>query len=358
MSTILPDIVSPSQGAFIKGRDIVGNILACQDLIRLYKSKTCSPRVLMKIDLQKAYDSVEWAFVSDVLKALGFPAQFIKLVMNCVTSPSYSIALNGESNIDFNGVSEGIIAAIEAMSGMKKGAIPFRYLGVTVSPKRLSVMDCTCLVEKLSYAGRLVLITYVLHTLHSYWARIFILSKTVIHRIDAICRKFLWHGKETKESPALVAWDIICRQKKQGGLRLKNLQLWNIAAIGKYVWWIESKADHLWVKWVHAVDGYKWLLPAAETVRRVPWVGNKLMLPKHKFFAWLVVQQRLLTQDRLLSVFMYDLSLGGGPDTQAECGSMVAQFKEPLITEEAGHSCCGVQSNVSYLGLQKQVQAR
>ncbi|XP_074306341.1 uncharacterized protein LOC141641583 [Silene latifolia] len=54
---ILPDIISPSQSAFIKGRDIVGNILICQDLIRLYKRKACSPRLLMKLDLQKAYDS-------------------------------------------------------------------------------------------------------------------------------------------------------------------------------------------------------------------------------------------------------------------------------------------------------------
>ncbi|XP_074305520.1 uncharacterized protein LOC141640736 [Silene latifolia] len=55
---ILPDIVSPSQSAFIKGRDIVGNILICQDLIRLYKRKACSSRMLMKLDLQKAYDLV------------------------------------------------------------------------------------------------------------------------------------------------------------------------------------------------------------------------------------------------------------------------------------------------------------
>ncbi|XP_074315404.1 uncharacterized protein LOC141651599 [Silene latifolia] len=55
---VLPDVISPSQGAFIKGRDIVGNILICQDLIKLYKRKSCSPRVLMKVDLQKAYDSV------------------------------------------------------------------------------------------------------------------------------------------------------------------------------------------------------------------------------------------------------------------------------------------------------------
>ncbi|XP_074300998.1 uncharacterized protein LOC141632342 [Silene latifolia] len=96
MSRILPDIISPSQGAFIKGRDIVGNILICQDLIRLYNRKSCSPRVLLKLDLQKAYDSIEWSFVSEMLEATGIPKKFIELLMNCVTSPSYSLSLNGE----------------------------------------------------------------------------------------------------------------------------------------------------------------------------------------------------------------------------------------------------------------------
>ncbi|XP_074278443.1 uncharacterized protein LOC141602034 [Silene latifolia] len=59
LSSILPNIISPYQSDFINGRDIVGNVLICQDLIRLYRRKACSPRIMMKIDLQKAYDSVE-----------------------------------------------------------------------------------------------------------------------------------------------------------------------------------------------------------------------------------------------------------------------------------------------------------
>ncbi|XP_074303054.1 secreted RxLR effector protein 78-like [Silene latifolia] len=100
---VLPDIVSPSQGAFIKGRDIVGNILICQDLIKLYKRRSCSPRAMMKIDLQKAYDSVEWEFVGHMLEALGFPEKICRLVMQCITTPSYSLSLNGESFGFFRG---------------------------------------------------------------------------------------------------------------------------------------------------------------------------------------------------------------------------------------------------------------
>ncbi|XP_074277944.1 uncharacterized protein LOC141601549 [Silene latifolia] len=179
---------------------------------------------------------------------------------------------------------------------MEKGRVPFKYLGVSVSPKRLSVLDCDCLVAKvtdriramgsrhLSYAGRAVSIKSIFSTLHNHWARISILPKTVLRKIGAICREFLWHGKESRDNTSLVAWEKECRPKKQRDLGFKNLILWNVATLTKYVWWIENKEDHLWVKWVHAVYikdqqshtsqnvkytvrlGYSWLLPDVDTV--------------------------------------------------------------------------------------------
>ncbi|XP_074277773.1 uncharacterized protein LOC141601396 [Silene latifolia] len=54
LSGVLMDIVSMNQSAFIKDREIVDNILICQDLVRLYGRKTCTPRAMLKIDLKKA----------------------------------------------------------------------------------------------------------------------------------------------------------------------------------------------------------------------------------------------------------------------------------------------------------------
>ncbi|XP_074299412.1 uncharacterized protein LOC141630503 [Silene latifolia] len=73
LSGVLMDIVSMNQSAFIKDREIVDNILICQDLVRLYGRKTCTPRAMLKIDLKKAYDSIEWAFLRDMLIVLEFP---------------------------------------------------------------------------------------------------------------------------------------------------------------------------------------------------------------------------------------------------------------------------------------------
>ncbi|XP_074277978.1 uncharacterized protein LOC141601582 [Silene latifolia] len=192
----------------------------------------------------------------------------IELLLNAFNyfSKTSGLLMNkGKSSFYCNGVDPYLIDEVVKLTGMTRGSVPFKYLGVNVSPKRLSVQDCTCLVDrivdrirglgarKLSYAGRVVLIQSVLSSLHSYWSRIFIIPKTVTNKIEAICRAFLWHGTDNKQSPSLVCWQAICRPRKQGGLGLKHQYAWNVALMGKYVWWIASKADILWVRWVHAV---------------------------------------------------------------------------------------------------------
>lgn len=53
------------------------------------------PSCLLKMDLRKAYDTLNWGFLKDMLIALNFPSHFIKVVMTCVTSTQYSLLING-----------------------------------------------------------------------------------------------------------------------------------------------------------------------------------------------------------------------------------------------------------------------
>ncbi|XP_074293226.1 uncharacterized protein LOC141620191 [Silene latifolia] len=103
LGEILPDIVSPNQGGFVKGRNIIENVLICQDLVRLYNRKSASSRCLIKIDLRKAYDTVEWPFLLSMLQALNFSQAFIDNIMTCVTTTAYSLSLNGSSFGFFQG---------------------------------------------------------------------------------------------------------------------------------------------------------------------------------------------------------------------------------------------------------------
>lgn len=56
-----------------------------------HKQKGC----LIKIDIQKAYDTICWKFLEAMMETLLFPTKIIKLIMMCVTSPTFTLMLNG-----------------------------------------------------------------------------------------------------------------------------------------------------------------------------------------------------------------------------------------------------------------------
>ncbi|XP_022876816.1 uncharacterized protein LOC111395022 [Olea europaea var. sylvestris] len=100
---ILESIVDHAQAAFIEGKSMMENIHLAQELMRQYNRKRVALRCLLKIDLKKAYDSVGWNFLIGVLEGLHFPSRFVQWVMEGVTSPTYSVTLNGSIHGFFKG---------------------------------------------------------------------------------------------------------------------------------------------------------------------------------------------------------------------------------------------------------------
>ncbi|KAL2900133.1 hypothetical protein RDABS01_025215 [Bienertia sinuspersici] len=95
MKEVLPDIIAENQGAFVHGRYIIHNVMVCQDMVRHYGRKNTPPGCMIKLDLRKAYDTVNWDFLEEILLALGFPNIFTHWIMSCVRSAKYSIVING-----------------------------------------------------------------------------------------------------------------------------------------------------------------------------------------------------------------------------------------------------------------------
>lgn len=56
---VLGSLINPAQEAFVAGRSIVHNVLLCQDVVKHYSRKHCLSSVLLKIDLRKAYDTMD-----------------------------------------------------------------------------------------------------------------------------------------------------------------------------------------------------------------------------------------------------------------------------------------------------------
>lgn len=80
----------------MQGRLILDNIILSQEIVKGYNRKHISLRCMVKVDLQKAYDSVEWPFLRQMLVELGFPARYIGWIMACLTNVDYVISVNGE----------------------------------------------------------------------------------------------------------------------------------------------------------------------------------------------------------------------------------------------------------------------
>lgn len=96
ITSVLPAIIGLSQSAFVAGHRIGGNILLVQELFKNYHRAHGPPRCAIKVDILKAYDSLDWNFLLLALEAFDFPEQFIGWLMSCVTSPKFSVAVNGE----------------------------------------------------------------------------------------------------------------------------------------------------------------------------------------------------------------------------------------------------------------------
>jgi hypothetical protein len=100
----LPDYIHPSQQAFIEGRRIGNNIIIAQEVTHSFALKSWKNQAFMlKIDLAKAFDRLEWNFIVAALRRKGMHAHFINLVHSCVSSPTFSVIINGQPFAKFRG---------------------------------------------------------------------------------------------------------------------------------------------------------------------------------------------------------------------------------------------------------------
>ncbi|XP_039044399.1 uncharacterized protein LOC120183869 [Hibiscus syriacus] len=102
LKPFLPKWVMENQTSFVLGRNISINIIITQDVIHSMKRKQgCSEWMVIKLDLEKAYDRLEWAFIEDTLSDLKIPAGLGDLIMSCVTTISTHVLWNGKMMKDF-----------------------------------------------------------------------------------------------------------------------------------------------------------------------------------------------------------------------------------------------------------------
>ena len=140
LKQILPSFISSTLSAFVPRRLITDNVLVASEVLHSMHSwkKGKKGSLALKLDISKAYDRVEWNFLQGIMIKLGFPDKWIQWVMGCVTTPSFSILINGKE-----------YGNIRPSRGIRQGDPLSPYLFL------LCAEGFTSLLEKVELGGRI-----------------------------------------------------------------------------------------------------------------------------------------------------------------------------------------------------------
>ncbi|GJW52054.1 RNA-directed DNA polymerase, eukaryota [Tanacetum coccineum] len=99
LSTVIFDLISDAQTAFLPNRQILDGPFIINEL--LSRCKKTHQAMVFKVDFTKAYDSIRWDYLEDVLKSFGFGSKWCSWIRGSLNSGMASILVNGSPTSEF-----------------------------------------------------------------------------------------------------------------------------------------------------------------------------------------------------------------------------------------------------------------
>ncbi|KAJ4788737.1 RNA-directed DNA polymerase (reverse transcriptase)-related family protein [Rhynchospora pubera] len=351
-------VISHEQNAFLKGRNIVDNVIVVREVLQSFRQKNFKQAAfLLKADVSKAFDKIEWDFLSKAMLYLNVPVKLVNLMVSCYNRAQISLSINGRADgfiSPTRGLRQGcpmspygFIIAMEMLSrlftksqregnlqGVKLAySCPFithimyaddlvilgdaqqreldtlnnvlhkfgkasglrinpdkstiwtsracdqeavqritnslkadlaegeqKYLGAVIEGIGTGMKTGMLLLQKmkakltgwrsqmLSHAGRLVLIKSVLMALPVYYMSMECVPKIIIKQMDSLLARFFWGKPAEGRYMAPLAWKNICKPVDEGGLGIRDLNIFGEALFMKLVWETISDENKMWVQ--------------------------------------------------------------------------------------------------------------
>ncbi|XP_021720023.1 uncharacterized protein LOC110687709 [Chenopodium quinoa] len=286
LKLILPGIVSENQSDFVLGRLITDNALIALELFHTMKKRSNGRKgtVVLKLDMSKAYNRVEWGFLRKLLLMMGFDGRWVNLGMMCVSTVKYSFIINGKSQSGVlhgakasrNGpiVShllfaddsllfaranqrecEAIVDVLNKYEVASDQKINYEKLEVSFSKgvrqdQRDELMSVLNMRQGwkdklLSRAGKEVLLKADIQAIPTYLMGVYKFPCSVIEKIGSAMARFFWGQKGTRRKVHWRSWAAMCTPKCQGGMGFRDLNVFNDAFLGRQAWRLVIKDDSL-----------------------------------------------------------------------------------------------------------------
>ena len=243
-------------------------------------------------------------FADDILVFTDGSLNSIQMILQVLDEfKAFSgLSISVEKSCFFSsGLSEVEIDAITETCGIPAGTFPIRYLGLPLNTRKLSIANCEPLLHQikskinswtskyLSFAGRQVLISTVIGGITNFWSGAFILPKECISLIDKMCNAFLWKGTLEGKYVARVAWEKVATPRKNGGLGLRNLAIWNRTCIIKLLWLLLFIPESIWASWMQdnvIKDESFWeLKPRLNHT----WIFKRILEERQTALQWIII---------------------------------------------------------------------
>ncbi|GJX99377.1 RNA-directed DNA polymerase, eukaryota [Tanacetum coccineum] len=254
---------------------IIGKILANHLSLVIDKIMKNEQALMLKVDFQKAFDSVRWDYLDDILNKFGFGVKWRGWIRGCLLSSKASVLVNGSPTHEFSfhkglrqgdplspflfilvmeslhvsfqrlsieininkssiyglGVNSSEISLMANRIGCMANKLPFTYLGVKVGANMAHISSWNIVVQKVKVPDG------VLNQLER-------LRNSLFLGADIGERKMTW-----------VCWKKVMAQKQYGGLGVSSLFALNRALLFKWIWRFYVSQSGLWLDVIKVIHG-------------------------------------------------------------------------------------------------------